>query len=94
MDTLKGLKPQKSAVVIKVSDSGNFAKKAGLMGILPGTVVFMRKNCLLKKHLVIFIRGYTLRISKKDAEKIEILKTDPDRSHRLKNYTKHLDFNA
>ena len=94
MDTLSGLNPGRSAVVIKVTGNCIFSKNAEAMGILPGTVVFMHKNSPFKKHLEINLRGYTLRILKKDAKKIEILKTSSNQSRRLKIYIKHLDFNA
>lgn len=82
MDTLSGLNPGKSAVIIKVTGDGNFCKNAEVIGILPGTVVFMQKNSPFKKHVEINLRGYTLRISKKDAKKIEILKTSPNQYRR------------
>ncbi len=75
MDTLDGLKPRKSAVVIKVAANREFAEKYKYMGIVPGTVVFMLKNSPFKKHVEITLRGYVLRLTKKDAGKIEILKT-------------------
>lgn len=71
--TLDKLPIGKRAVITSVGGEGNLRNHLLDMGIIPKTVVSLRKTAPLGDPIEISLRGYTMTLRKDDASKIEVL---------------------
>lgn len=71
--TLDKLPIGKRAVITSVGGEGNLRNHLLDMGIIPKTVVSVRKTAPLGDPIEISLRGYTMTLRKDDASKIEVL---------------------
>lgn len=71
--TLDKLPIGKRAVITSVGGEGNLRNHLLDMGIIPKTVVSIRKTAPLGDPIEISLRGYTMTLRKDDASKIEVL---------------------
>ncbi len=74
--TLNELEPGKFGKVVKLNETGSLKYRMIDMGIIPGTVIFMRRTAPLGDPIQINLKGYELSIRKSDAKKIEIVKIE------------------
>ena len=72
MKTLKDIKPNEMASVVKLHGEGAVKRRIMDMGITKGCQVFVRKVAPLGDPIEVTVRGYELSIRKADAEMIEI----------------------
>ena len=72
MQTLRDVKCDSSAVVVKLHGEGATKRRIMDMGITKGTSVYVRKVAPLGDPLEITVRGYELSLRKSDAQMIEI----------------------
>ena len=68
----------KRAVITSVGGEGNLRNHLLDMGIIPKTVVSVRKTAPLGDPIEISLRGYTMTLRKDDASKIEVLPFEED----------------
>ena len=71
--TLDKLPIGKRAVITSVGGEGNLRNHLLDMGIIPKTVVSVRKTAPLGDPIEISLRGYTRALRKDDASKIKVL---------------------
>ena len=71
--TLDKLPSGKRAVITSVGGEGNLRNHLLDMGIIPKTVVSVRKTAPLGDPIEISLRGYTMTLRKDDASKIKVL---------------------
>ena len=76
--TLNNLEIGKKAVITKVGGEGALRLRLLDMGIIPKTVVSVRKTAPLGDPIEISLRGYTMTLRKDDASKIEVLPFEED----------------
>ena len=76
--TLDKLPIGKRAVITSVGGEGNLRNHLLDMGIIPKTVVSVRKTAPLGDPIEIRLRGYTMTLRKDDASKIEVLPFEED----------------
>ena len=76
--TLDKLPIDKRAVITSVGGEGNLRNHLLDMGIIPKTVVSVRKTAPLGDPIEISLRGYTMTLRKDDASKIEVLPFEED----------------
>ncbi len=76
--TLDKLPIGKRAVITSVGGEGNLRNHLLDMGIIPKTVVSIRKTAPLGDPIEISLRGYTMTLRKDDASKIEVLPFEED----------------
>ena len=76
--TLDKLPIGKKAVITSVGGEGNLRNHLLDMGIIPKTVVSVRKTAPLGDPIEISLRGYTMTLRKDDASKIEVLPLEED----------------
>ncbi|MBS7366281.1 MAG: ferrous iron transport protein A [Oscillospiraceae bacterium] len=76
--TLDKLPIGKRAVITSVGGEGNLRNHLLDMGIIPKTVVSVRKTAPLGDPIEISLRGYTMTLRKDDASKIEVLPFEED----------------
>ena len=76
--TLDKLPIGKRAVITSVGGEGNLRNHLLDMGIIPKTVVSVRKTAPLGEPIEISLRGYTMTLRKDDASKIEVLPFEED----------------
>ena len=76
--TLDKLPIGKRAVITSVGGEGNLRNHLLDMGIIPKTVVSVRKTAPLGDPIEISVRGYTMTLRKDDASKIEVLPFEED----------------
>ena len=76
--TLDTLPIGKRAVITSVGGEGNLRNHLLDMGIIPKTVVSVRKTAPLGDPIEISLRGYTMTLRKDDASKIEVLPFEED----------------
>ena len=76
--TLDKLPIGKRAVITSVGGEGNLRNHLLDMGIIPKTVVSVRKPAPLGDPIEISLRGYTMTLRKDDASKIEVLPFEED----------------
>ena len=76
--TLDKLPIGKRAVITSVGGEGNPRNHLLDMGIIPKTVVSIRKTAPLGDPIEISLRGYTMTLRKDDASKIEVLPFEED----------------
>ncbi len=76
--TLDKLPIGKKAVITSVGGEGNLRNHLLDMGIIPKTVVSVRKTAPLGDPIEISLRGYTMTLRKDDAAKIEVLPLEED----------------
>ena len=72
MQTLRDVKCDSSAVVVKLHGEGATKRRIMDMGITKGTEVYVRRVAPLGDPLEVTVRGYELSIRKADAQMIEI----------------------
>ena len=72
MKTLREVKVEETATVVKLHGEGATKRRIMDMGLTKGTEVYIRKVAPLGDPVEITIRGYELSIRKADAELIEI----------------------
>ena len=72
MQTLRDVKCDSSAVVVKLHGEGATKRRIMDMGITKGTSVYVRKVAPLGDPLEITVRGYELSLIKSDAQMIEV----------------------
>ena len=72
MQTLRYVKCDSSAVVVKLHGEGATKRRIMDMGITKGTSVYVRKVAPLGDPLEITVRGYELSLRKSDAQMIEV----------------------
>lgn len=76
--TLDKLPIGKRAVITSVGGEGNLRNHLLDMGIIPKTVVSVRKTAPLGDPIEISLRGYTMTLRKDDASKIKVLPFEED----------------
>lgn len=76
--TLDKLPIGKRAVITSVGGEGNLRNHLLDMGIIPKTVVSVRKTAPLGDPIEISLRGYTMTLRKDDASKIEVMPFEED----------------
>jgi len=72
MQTLKNLKPNIGARVIRVHGQGALRLRIMELGLTPGTPIWVRKIAPLGDPVEILVRGYALSLRKADAALVEI----------------------
>ena len=72
MQTLKDIKCDSSAVVVRLHGEGATKRRIMDMGITKGTSVYVRKVAPLGDPVEVTVRGYELSLRKADAEMIEV----------------------
>ena len=75
--TLDLLPTKTKAVITKVGGEGELRCRLLDMGLIPKTVVEIRKVAPMGDPIELEIRGYTLTIRKEDAAKIEVTEDMP-----------------
>lgn len=75
--TLDLLPIKTKAVITKVGGEGELRCRLLDMGLIPKTVVEIRKAAPMGDPIELEIRGYTLTIRKEDAAKIEVTEDMP-----------------
>ena len=75
--TLDLLTIKTKAVITKVGGEGELRCRLLDMGLIPKTVVEIRKVAPMGDPIELEIRGYTLTIRKEDAAKIEVTEDMP-----------------
>ena len=75
--TLDLLPIKTKAVITKVGGEGELRCRPLDMGLIPKTVVEIRKVAPMGDPIELEIRGYTLTIRKEDAAKIEVTEDMP-----------------
>ena len=75
--TLDLLPIKTKAVITKVGGEGELLCRLLDMGLIPKTVVEIRKVAPMGDPIELEIRGYTLTIRKEDAAKIEVTEDMP-----------------
>ena len=75
--TLDLLPIKTKAVITKVGGEGELRCRLLDMGLIPKTVVEIRKVAPMGDPIELEIRGYTLSIRKEDAAKIEVTEDMP-----------------
>ena len=75
--TLDLLPIKTKAVITKVGGEGDLRCRLLDMGLIPKTVVEIRKVAPMGDPIELEIRGYTLTIRKEDAAKIEVTEDMP-----------------
>lgn len=75
--TLDLLPIKTKAVITKVGGEGELRCRLLDMGLIPKTVVEIRKVAPMGDPIELEIRGYTLTIRKEDAAKIEVTEDIP-----------------
>ena len=75
--TLDLLPIKTKAVITKVGGEGELRCRLLDMGLIPKTVVEIRKVAQMGDPIELEIRGYTLTIRKEDAAKIEVTEDMP-----------------
>ena len=72
MKTLKDLKVNETATVVKLHGDGPVRRRIMDMGITKGVEIYVRKVAPLGDPIEVTVRGYELSLRKADAEMIEI----------------------
>lgn len=72
MRTLKDVKCDQRAVVVKLHGEGATKRRIMDMGITKGTGIYVRKTAPLGDPVEVTVRGYELSLRKADAEMIEV----------------------
>ncbi|MEE1315032.1 MAG: FeoA family protein [Faecalimonas sp.] len=72
MRTLKDVKVNQTAVVIRVHGDGPVRRRIMDMGITKGVEIFVRKVAPLGDPMELNLRGYELTLRRADADMIEI----------------------
>ena len=72
MKTLKDVKVNGTAIVVKVHGEGPVRRRIMDMGITKGVLITVRKVAPLGDPMELNLRGYELSLRKADAEMVEI----------------------
>ncbi len=72
MKTLKDVKVNETAVVVKVHGDGPVRRRIMDMGITKGVEIYVRKVAPLGDPMELNLRGYELTLRRADADMVEI----------------------
>ncbi len=72
MQTLKDVRCNQDAVVVRLHGEGAVKRRIMDMGITKGTSVYVRKVAPLGDPIEVTVRGYELSLRKADAQMIEV----------------------
>ena len=72
MKTLKDVRVEETAVILRLHGEGALKRRIMDMGLTRGTEVYVRKVAPLGDPLELTVRGYELSLRKGDAELIEV----------------------
>ncbi len=72
MQTLKDVRCDQDAVVVRLHGEGAVKRRIMDMGITKGTSVYVRKVAPLGDPIEVTVRGYELSLRKADAQMIEV----------------------
>ena len=72
MNVLSDLKPEESARIVSLENLGQLRGRLIDLGIIPGTIVKVKRRAPFGDPIEINVRGYNLGIRKNDADKINI----------------------
>lgn len=72
--TLNELKPGQVGKVVKLNGTGKIKYRIVDMGIIPGTIILIKRFAPFGDPIQINLRGYELSIRKNEAKNIEIIK--------------------
>lgn len=72
MKTLKDLKVNETAIVVKLHGDGPVRRRIMDMGITKGVEIYVRKVAPLGDPMELNLRGYELTLRKADASMIEV----------------------
>ena len=72
MRTLKDVKVNETAVVIRVNGDGPVRRRIMDMGITKGVEIYVRKVAPLGDPMELNLRGYELTLRKADASMVEV----------------------
>lgn len=72
MKTLKDVKVNGTAIVVKVHGEGPVRRRIMDMGITKGVEIYVRKVAPLGDPMELNLRGYELTLRKADADMIEV----------------------
>ena len=72
MKTLKDVKVNETAIVVKLHGDGPIRRRIMDMGITKGVEIFVRKVAPLGDPMELNLRGYELTLRKADASMIEV----------------------
>ena len=72
MKTLKDVKINETATVVKLHGEGPVKRRIMDMGVTRGTEIYVRKVAPLGDPIEVTVRGYELSIRKADAGMIEV----------------------
>ena len=72
MKTLKDVKVNGTAIVVKVHGDGPVRRRIMDMGITKGVEIYVRKVAPLGDPMELNLRGYELTLRKADADMIEV----------------------
>lgn len=79
MKTLKDVKVNKTATVVKVHGEGPVRRRIMDMGITKGVEIYVRKVAPLGDPMELNLRGYELTLRKADANMIEVEQIERNR---------------
>ena len=69
---LSEAKPNQKVIIEKINGTGLFQKRLLEMGLIPHTVVLVKKYAPFKDPIEIEIRHYILILRKEEAQKIQV----------------------
>ena len=69
-ESLRSLKPGKSAVVHKITVNGELGRRIRDMGLVPGTELMVMGRAPLKDPVEIKLKGYNLTLRNNEADHI------------------------
>ena len=72
MQTLKDVRCDQNAVVVRLHGEGATKRRIMDMGLTKGTEVYVRKVAPLGDPVEVTVRGYELSIRKEDARMVEV----------------------
>jgi len=74
--TLNEIKAGEKAIITAVGGEGALRHRLLEMGLIPKTVVLVRKKAPMGDPIELFLRGYELTIRLEEAEKLTVKKLD------------------
>lgn len=76
METIRSLKPGETAVVHKITVSGELGRRIRDMGLVPGTTLTIMGRAPLKDPVEIKLKGYNLTLRNNEADHILVLQEE------------------
>ena len=73
---LSGLKPKEKAIIQGFEGGSAIQERLMELGIVPGTIVLLKRFAPLGDPMEIIVRGYSLSIRKEDANQILISRAE------------------